>query len=153
MAVCLWFDGNAEEAVKHYLSIFKDSKKGKTAYYGKNMPGKEGTVLTIEFTLNGQEFLALNGGPEFKFTHAMSIMVFCKTQKEIDEYWEKLKKGGQEIECGWLTDKFGISWQIVPEILGDMVADKDHEKSQRVMDAFMKMKKFDIKKLEEAYKG
>ena len=153
----LWFDNNAEEAVKFYASIFKNSKIGKISRYGKEgyeIHGKpEGTVLTVEFELNGQTFTALNGGPTFKFNEAISFQVHCKSQKEVDYYWDKLSKGGDEKaqQCGWLKDKYGLSWQIVPTVLGKMLNDKDAEKSKRVMHALLQMRKLDIKRLQQAY--
>lgn len=150
---CLWFNNNAEEAVGFYTSVFKNSKKGKITRYGEGAPLPKGTVLTISFQIEGQEFLALNGGPYFKFTEAISFIVNCKTQKEIDYYWEKLSKGGTKVQCGWLKDKFGLSWQIVPGIINEMMTDKDAEKSSRVMQAILKMKKLNINKLKQAYRG
>jgi predicted 3-demethylubiquinone-9 3-methyltransferase (glyoxalase superfamily) len=147
----LWFDGNAEEAVNFYISIFKDSKILSMSYYGDAGPGLKGSVMTASFLLNGQEFIALNGGPHFKFTEAISFSVNCETQSEIDELWSKLSAGGEEQMCGWLKDKFGLSWQIVPPILGKLMSDKDPQKSKRVMQAMMKMKKIDISKLKQAY--
>jgi predicted 3-demethylubiquinone-9 3-methyltransferase (glyoxalase superfamily) len=147
----LWFDGNAEEAVNFYTSIFKDSKILGMSYYGDAGPGLKGSVMTASFLLNGQEFIALNGGPHFKFTEAISFSVNCETQSEIDELWSKLSAGGEEQMCGWLKDKFGLSWQIVPPILGKLMSDKDPQKSKRVMQAMMKMKKIDISKLKQAY--
>src|SRR3972149_11576606 len=150
---CLWFDDNAEEAVKFYTSIFKNSKIGKISRYGKEgyeIHGKpDGTVLTVEFELNGQTFTALNGGPAFKFNEAISFQISCKSQKELDYYWGKLSEGGDEKaqQCGWLKDKYGLSWQIVPTVLAKMVADKDVKKSERVMKALLQMSKLDIKKL------
>ena len=149
----LWFNDNAEEAMKFYTSIFKNSKIGKVARYGDAGPGPKGTVMTASFSLEGQEFLALNGGPNFKFTEAISFVVNCETQKELDEFWERLSAGGQEIECGWLKDKFGLSWQIVPTILGKLMSGPDPAKSQRVMNALLKMKKLDIATLQRAYDG
>lgn len=149
----LWFNDNAEEAMKLYTSIFKNSKVGKVARYGDAGPGPKGTVMTASFSLDGQEFLALNGGPKFKFTEAVSFVVNCETQKEIDEFWEKLSAGGQESECGWLKDKFGLSWQIVPTVLGTLMSDPDRTKSQRVMSALLKMKRLDIATLQRAYDG
>jgi predicted 3-demethylubiquinone-9 3-methyltransferase (glyoxalase superfamily) len=155
---CLWFDSNAEEAVNFYTSIFKNSKIGKTSRYGEagyEIHGKPaGTVLTIEFELNGQAFTALNGGPIFKFNEAISFQVSCESQEEVDYYWEKLSEGGDEKaqQCGWLKDKYGLSWQIVPTALGKMLADNDTNKTDRVMTALLKMKKIDIKTLEHAYK-
>jgi predicted 3-demethylubiquinone-9 3-methyltransferase (glyoxalase superfamily) len=150
---CLWFDNNAEEAVQFYASIFKDSKTLATARYGDTGPGPKGSVLTIKFALNGQEFLALNGGPIFKFTEAVSLIVNCENQQEIDHYWEKLSAGGKKVQCGWLKDKYGLSWQVVPTILSELVSDKDPEKSNRVMQAVMKMIKLDIEGLKQAYEG
>jgi predicted 3-demethylubiquinone-9 3-methyltransferase (glyoxalase superfamily) len=155
---CLWFDSNAEEAVNFYASIFKNSKIGKTSRYGEagyEIHGKPaGTVLTIEFELNGQAFTALNGGPIFKFNEAISFQVSCESQEEVDYYWEKLSEGGDEKaqQCGWLKDKYGLSWQIVPTALGKMLTDNDTNKTDRVMTALLKMKKIDIKTLEHAYK-
>ncbi len=146
----LWFDNNAEEAVQFYTSIFKDSKILGTSRYGDAGPGPKGTVMTMKFELNGQEFIALNGGPHFKFTEAISFVVNCETQKEIDEYWAKLTAGGKEVQCGWLTDRYGLSWQIVPTVLGQLMQDKDPEKVKNVTQAFMKMVKMDIEALKRA---
>jgi predicted 3-demethylubiquinone-9 3-methyltransferase (glyoxalase superfamily) len=147
----LWFDDNAEEAVKFYSSIFKNSKIGKIARYDKaGRPA--GSVMTVEFQLEGQEFVALNGGPHFKFTEAISFVVNCETQEEVDYYWEKLSQGGKEVQCGWLKDKYGLSWQIVPTVLGELLSGKDAAKAQRVMQAMLKMVKLDIKKLKAAAK-
>ncbi len=146
----LWFDNNAEEAVQFYTSIFKDSKILGTSRYGDAGPGPKGTVMTMKFELNGQEFIALNGGPHFKFTEAISFVVNCETQKEIDEYWAKLTAGGKEVQCGWLKDKYGLSWQIVPTILGQLMQNKDPEKVKSVTQAFMKMVKMDIEALKRA---
>ena len=156
---CLWFDNNSEEAVDFYTSIFKNSKITGIARYGEEgakASGKpKGTVMTITFELDGQEFMALNGGPIFKFNEAVSFIVNCENQEEVDYFWEKLSKGGDEKAqiCGWLKDKFGVSWQIVPIILGKMLQDKDIKKSQRAMKAMLQMKKIDIKTLEQAYNG
>ena len=147
----LWFDGNAEEAVTFYTSLFKNSKIESVVRYGEAGPGPEGTVMTIAFQLDGQAFLAINGGPEFQFTPAISFSVNCETQQEVDELWEKFCAGGKEIECGWLQDKYGLSWQIVPIVLGQMMQDKDPEKVKRVTQAMLRMKKLDIKTLQEAY--
>jgi len=147
----LWFDGNAEEAVNFYVSIFKNSKVLSIARYGEAGPGPKGTVMTAAFQLNGQEFVALNGGPQFKFTEAISFWVRCETQEEIDEMWEKLSAGGAKSRCGWLKDKYGLSWQVVPPILGEMLQDKDAKKSQRVMTAMLQMDKIDISLLRKAY--
>ncbi len=154
---CLWFDNQAEEAAKFYASIFKKSKIGNITRYGKagfEIHGRPaGTVLTVEFQLEGQEFVALNGGPVFKFNEAISFQVHCKTQEEIDYYWEKLSEGGDEKaqQCGWLKDKFGLSWQIVPTVLAKMLRDKDARRSERVMKALLQMKKLEIKTLKQAY--
>jgi predicted 3-demethylubiquinone-9 3-methyltransferase (glyoxalase superfamily) len=156
---CLWFDSNAEEAANFYTSIFKNSKIGKISRYGKEgyeIHGKPaGTVLTVEFELNGQTFTALNGGPVFKFNEAISFQVNCESQSELDYYWDKLSQGGDEKaqQCGWLKDKYGVSWQIVPVVLAEMMQDKNAEKSERVMKALLQMKKLDIKTLEQAYNG
>ena len=147
----LWFDTQAEEAANFYCSIFPNSRIGKVTRYGKAGPGPEGSVLTIVFFLDGQEFTALNAGPVFKFTEAISFVVPCKDQSEIDNYWSKLTaNGGQESQCGWLKDKFGLSWQIVPANLADLMSDSDPQKSNRVMQALLKMKKLDIATLERA---
>ncbi len=148
----LWFDGNAEEAMNFYTSIFKNSKIGRITRYGDAGPGPKGTVMSATFQLDGQEFMALNGGPQLKFTEAISFFVNCETQEEVDELWEKLSAGGQKSRCGWLKDKYGLSWQIIPSALGEMLGDKDPEKSQRVMKAMLQMDKIDIKGLEQAYK-
>jgi predicted 3-demethylubiquinone-9 3-methyltransferase (glyoxalase superfamily) len=149
---CLWFDNQAEEAAKYYTSIFNNSKIESISYYGKEgfeIHGqKEGTVLTVEFQINGQPFTALNGGPIFKFNESVSFQVFCETQDEIDDYWNKLCDGGEEGQCGWLKDKYGVSWQIVPSILSKLLSDKT--RSERVMKVLMQMKKFDIEKLKQA---
>jgi predicted 3-demethylubiquinone-9 3-methyltransferase (glyoxalase superfamily) len=147
----LWFDANAEEAVTFYTSIFKNSKIGNVTRYEKGTPGPEGSVMTVSFELDGQKFVALNGGPAFKFTEAVSFVVNCDSQQEIDFFWKKLSKGGQLLECGWLKDKFGLAWQIVPAILWEWF--KDPAKTGRVLQAVMKMKKLDIKKLERAARG
>lgn len=153
----LWYDDKAEEAANFYVSIFKNSKIGGITRYGeagsKAAGIPKGSVMTIEFQLDGQEFSALNGGPHFKFTEAISLVVNCETQEEIDNYWEKLLEGGQESQCGWLKDKYGLSWQVVPTVLVEMYQDKDPEKSERVMAAMLEMKKLDIAKLEQAYEG
>ena len=149
----LWFDNQAEEAVKFYTSIFKNSKIGTVARHGEAGPGPAGSVMTASFELDGQEFVALNGGPIFKFTEAVSFVVNCETQEEIDYYWNNLLKGGTPSQCGWLKDQFGLSWQIVPTVLSKLVSSKDPEKSKRVIQAMMKMVKMDIRKLEEAAEG
>ena len=148
----LWFDGKAEEAMNFYTSIFKNSKIGRITRYGDAGPGPKGAVMSATFQLDRQEFMALNGGPQFKFTEAISFFVNCETQEEVDELWEKLSAGGQKSRCGWLKDKYGLSWQIIPSALGKMLGDKDPEKSQRVMKAMLQMDKIDIKGLEQAYK-
>ena len=156
---CLWFDDQAEEAAKFYTGIFKNSKIGSISRYGE--AGREvhgrppGTVMTVAFELNGQSFTALNGGPVFKFNEAISFQVNCQDQKEVDYYWEKLSEGGDEKaqQCGWLKDKYGVSWQIVPTVLIDMLGEPTSEKSQRAMAAMLQMKKIDIAKLERAYAG
>jgi len=147
----LWFDNNAEEAVNHYLAIFKNSKIGTVIRCGDAGPGPKGSVLTIAFQLEGQEFIALNGGPVFKFNEAISLSVDCKTQQEVDDLWEKLSDGGQKGQCGWLKDKFGLSWQVVPSALVEMLQDKDAEKAKLVMAAMMQMSKIDIAILKQAY--
>jgi predicted 3-demethylubiquinone-9 3-methyltransferase (glyoxalase superfamily) len=147
----LWFDNQAEEAVNFYTSIFKNSKFGSITRYGEGGPGSEGTVMTATFQLEGQEFIALNGGPQFKFTEAISFSVDCETQEEVDYYWERLSEGGEEQPCGWLKDKYGLSWQIIPSVLGEMLNDPDPAKSQRVMEAMLQMKKIDIETLRQAY--
>ncbi len=155
----LWFDSTAEDAAKFYVSIFKDSKLSAISRYGKEgfeVHGqKEGTAMTVEFQIAGQPFTALNGGPAFKFTEAVSFLVHCKNQADVDYYWEKLGAGGdpKSQQCGWLKDRFGLSWQIVPDVLGKLLADKDAAKSGRVMAAMLQMKKIDIAALEKAYKG
>jgi len=149
----LWFDSKAEEAMNFYLSIFKNSKVGRVTRYGEGGPGPKGTVMSATFQLEGQEFMALNGGPQFTFTPAISFFVNCETQQEVDELWEKLSESGRRERCGWLKDKYGLSWQIIPSALGKMLGDKDPEKSKRVMQAMLQMDKIDIKRLQEAYEG
>ena len=148
---CLWFDDKAEEAMNFYVSIFKNSKVLNVSRYGEARPGKKGTVMTATFQLDGQEIFALNGGPVFTFTEAVSFFVNCETQQEVDELWEKLSDGGEKGRCGWLKDKYGLSWQIVPTILGKLMGDKDPEKSRRVTEAMLKMDKLDINSLKQAY--
>lgn len=151
---CLWFDSEAEEAAKFYTSIFKNSKIGRISHYGdagQEIHDREaGSVMTVEFELNGQKFLALNGGPIFKFNEAISLIVNCESQDEVDHYWEKLSDGGEERPCGWVKDKYGLSWQIVPTVLGELMRSPDREKSDRVMQAMLQMKKLDIEKLKSA---
>jgi len=152
IAPCLWFDNQAEEAANFYTSVFENSKIENISYYGKegfDIHGqKEGTVLTVDFKINGQPFTALNGGPLFKFNESISFQVFCETQEEIDEYWQKFTEEGEESECGWLKDKFGVSWQITPSILPKLL--NDQAKSERVMKALLQMKKLDLEKLKGA---
>jgi len=147
----LWFDGTAEEAMNFYVSIFKNSKVLSVTRYGAAGPGPKGTVMSATFQLEGQQFFALNGGPQYKFTPAISMFVNCETQAEVDELWNKLSAGGREDQCGGLQDKFGLSWQIVPTGLGKMLGDKDLARASRVMQAMLKMKKIDIKGLQQAY--
>jgi predicted 3-demethylubiquinone-9 3-methyltransferase (glyoxalase superfamily) len=149
----LWFDSNAEEAAKFYASIFKNSRILTVARYGDAGPGPKGSVMTVAFELGGQEFLALNGGPQFKFNEAISLLVTCDSQQEIDELWSKLGAGGEEGQCGWLKDKFGLSWQIVPSVLPNLLQDRDASKSARVMQAMLQMKKMDVARLERAHLG
>ena len=149
----LWFDGQAEEAAQFYTAIFKNSKITATARYPEGSPAPAGAVMTVGFELGGQEFTALNAGPFFKFNEAISFVVHCQTQAEVDEYWNKLLEGGTESQCGWLKDKFGLSWQITPDILIEMLQDKDKQKSQRVMKAMLEMRKLDIATLKKAYEG
>ncbi len=146
----LWFDENAEEAIRFYTSIFKNSRIGSITRYGAEGPGPEGTVMTVSFQLTGQEFLAINGGPQFKFSPAVSFIVNCETQEEIDYYWDKLSEGGETEQCGWLKDQFGLSWQIVPTILGALLQDKDTEKSRRATQALLKMTRIIIEELKQA---
>ena len=147
----LWFDDKAEEAMNFYVSIFKNSKRGRVSRYGEAGPGPMGTVMVATFQLEGQDFIALNGGPHFKFTEAISLVVNCDTQEEVDGFWEKLSEGGSRGQCGWLKDKYGLSWQIVPTALGELMSDPDPEKSKRVMQSMLQMKKLDIKGLRQAY--
>ena len=153
----LWFDHDAEEAAKVYTSIFKNSKILDTTHYGESaaeVSGRpQGTVMTVTFELDGQLFMALNGGPVFNFSPAISFFVNCDTQEEVDELWKRLTEGGEEEQCGWLKDKFGVSWQIVPNVLGELLQDKDARKSERVMGALLQMKKIDIQGLRMAYVG
>jgi len=146
----LWFDGQAEDAAKFYTSIFPNSKIGATTRYGEEGPGPKGSVMTVDFELDGHPFTALNGGPQFTFTEAVSFVVHCRTQQEVDTYWEKLSAGGRQVQCGWLKDRFGLSWQVVPTILLELIQDKDAARVRRVMQAMMQMVKLDIQKLKEA---
>ncbi len=147
----LWFDHEAEEAARFYVSIFPNSRIVKVTRYGEAGPGPKGSVMTVDFELDGQEFIALNGGPQFKFTEAISFSVACKTQKEVDELWKKLSEGGAEGPCGWLKDRYGLSWQVNPTVLGEMLGDSDPKRAKRVMEAMLKMKKIDIEGLRKAY--
>jgi predicted 3-demethylubiquinone-9 3-methyltransferase (glyoxalase superfamily) len=147
----LWFDHQAEEAASFYVSIFPNSRIVKTVRYGPAGPGPAGSVMTVEFQLDGQSFVALNGGPHFKFNEAISFVVNCQTQDEVDRYWEKLSAGGTEVQCGWLKDKFGLSWQIVPTVLPELLGDPDLAKAQRVMKAMLAMKKLSIPALRQAH--
>ncbi|WP_240138876.1 VOC family protein [Streptomyces sp. MUM 178J] len=149
----LWFDKQAEEAVAHYTSIFGDSRVVTVARYGEAGPGEPGSVMTIEFELAGQRFVALNGGPEFTFNEAISLSVDCESQDEVDRYWAALTEGGEEGPCGWLKDKYGLSWQINPRILGELLSDPDRAKADRVMQAMLGMKKIDIQGLKDAYEA
>ena len=149
----LWFDNNAEEAMNFYVSIFRNSKVKTVSRYGEAGPGPAGTVMTAEFELEGQEFVALNGGPRFKFTEAISFVVNCETQEEVDSFWEKLSEGGEKSRCGWLKDRFGLWWQVVPTILAELMGDKDPEKSKRVMQAMLQMDKIEIDPLKRAHAG
>ncbi len=148
---CLWYDNQADEAARHYVSIFKNSRINEIVRYGEAGPGPAGTVMTINFTLDGQEYVGLNGGPIYNFSEAISLQVFCETQEEIDNFWEKLSEGGEKGKCGWLKDKYGVSWQVVPSILPKLLGDKDPERSQRVMRAMLQMTKLDIDRLKQAY--
>jgi predicted 3-demethylubiquinone-9 3-methyltransferase (glyoxalase superfamily) len=147
----LWFDDQAEEAMNYYCSIFKNSKIGSLTRYGEAGPGAPGTVMSATFQIEGQEFIALNGGPLFAFTEAISFYVNCETQEEVDELWEKLTEGGEEVQCGWLKDKYGLSWQIVPAGLSELLYSQEAEKSRRAMHAMLQMKKLDIEKIRLAY--
>lgn len=153
ISTCLWFDTNAEEAVNFYLSVFPDGKILRTARYGENAPMPPGTVLTVEFIINGQEFLALNGGPVYQFTPAVSFVVNCATPEEVDYYWTALTAGGAEIQCGWLVDRFGVSWQVVPTPFLNMMASSDQAAVQRMTQAMFQMKKLDLPALQRAFEG
>jgi predicted 3-demethylubiquinone-9 3-methyltransferase (glyoxalase superfamily) len=154
ITICLWFDGQAEEAANFYVGIFPNSRIIAIARYTEVGPGKPGSVMTATFELDGQKMMGLNGGPEFPFTEAISMAVVCKDQQEIDYFWEKLTAdGGKEVECGWLKDKYGVSWQVYPAVLEEMEADPDRERASRVMKAMLKMKKIELAKLEAAYRG
>ena len=147
----LWFNDKAEEAINFYVSIFKNSKVGRVTRYGDAGPGPKGSVMSATFQLDGQDFFALNGGPQYTFTPAISLFVNCETQQEVDELWEKLSAGGRKDRCGWLQDKYGLSWQIIPSVLVEMLGDKDPAKGKRVMQAMLQMEKIDIKRLKQAY--
>jgi len=149
----LWFDHQAEEAARFYTSIFPNSKINKISHYGDSGPGPKGTVMTVDFVLDGQRVIALNGGPQFKFNEAISLSVDCRTQGEVDRFWEKLSEGGEEGPCGWLKDRYGLSWQVNPTVLGEMLSDPDASKANRVMKAMLQMKKIEIEELERAYSG
>jgi predicted 3-demethylubiquinone-9 3-methyltransferase (glyoxalase superfamily) len=147
----LWFDDDAEEAMNFYVEVFGDAKVGEVSRYGEGGPGPAGAVMSATFELRGQQFMALNGGPDFPFTEAVSFFVACETQDEVDDLWEKLTKGGEESRCGWLKDQYGLSWQIIPNALGELLNDPDPEKSQRVMEAMLQMGKIEIEGLRQAY--
>jgi predicted 3-demethylubiquinone-9 3-methyltransferase (glyoxalase superfamily) len=150
---CLWLDGQAEEAANHYTSIFKHSKIGRVGRYNEAGPGPAGTVLAVDFEINGQKFVALNGGPEFTFNEAISFQIHCADQDEVDYYWSRLSEGGQESGCGWLKDKYGVSWQVIPTVLMDMIVDSDPEKAKRATEAMLGMTKLDVAALQKAYAG
>jgi predicted 3-demethylubiquinone-9 3-methyltransferase (glyoxalase superfamily) len=149
----LTYNNQAEDAVKFYVSVFKNSRIQNITPYNEAGPGRKGSVMTVEFELDGQKFVALNGGPSFTFAPGISLWVECETQEEIDHYWTKLSEGGQKLDCGWVQDKFGLSWQIAPPILGEMLSDPDPEKAKRVMEAMLTMQKLDIETLKHAYEG
>ncbi|MBB5416629.1 VOC family protein [Paraburkholderia atlantica] len=153
IAPCLWFDGNAEEAAAFYTSVFSASRIATTLHSTDAGPGPAGEVVAITFEIEGQEFMVLNGGPQYKFTPAISLMVHCDSQEELDRYWSKLLDGGEPVACGWLRDRFGVSWQITPNVLLQMLRDSDRAKASRVMAQMMKMVKLDIAPLEQAYRG
>jgi predicted 3-demethylubiquinone-9 3-methyltransferase (glyoxalase superfamily) len=154
ITTCLWFDGQAEQAAHFYASLFPNSKVGKVVKYPEGTPGQAGTVMTVEFELDGAQFVGLNGGPEFKFSEAVSFQIDCKDQAEVDRYWTALlANGGEESVCGWLKDRFGVSWQVIPNILPKLMADPDKAKANRVTAAMMQMKKIDVAKLEAAAAG
>ena len=149
--ICLWFDTEGEAAANYYASIFADSKISRIARYSEAGPGPAGSVMTVEFELNGQKFLALNGGPQYTFSAAVSFVISCADQDEVDYYWSRLADGGQEVACGWVTDRYGVSWQVVPAVLADLMADPDPEKARRVAEAMLRMTKLDIAALQQAY--
>jgi predicted 3-demethylubiquinone-9 3-methyltransferase (glyoxalase superfamily) len=150
---CLWFDGQAEEAANYYLSIFKDSSLGRVGRYTEAGPGPAGTVMVVEFTLNGQKFVALNGGPQFTFNEAVSFQIHCADQDEVDYYWSRLCEEGREVACGWLKDRYGLSWQVVPTVVIDMIGDADPERARRTTEAMLTMTKLDIAALRNAHEG
>jgi predicted 3-demethylubiquinone-9 3-methyltransferase (glyoxalase superfamily) len=150
---CLWFNDQGEAAAHFYTSIFPGSKLGKIGRYGEAGPGPAGSVMTVEFELNGQKFVALNGGPQYQFTPAITLQIPCDDQAEVDYYWDRLTEGGQAVACGWLTDKFGLSWQVIPTMLADMMTDPDPVKAKRATEAMLTMTKFDIAALQRAYEG
>jgi predicted 3-demethylubiquinone-9 3-methyltransferase (glyoxalase superfamily) len=150
---CLWFDGQAEEAADHYASIFENSRIGRVDRYTEAGLGRTGSVMTVEFELNGQKFVGLNGGPEFRFNEAVSFQIHCDDQDEVDYYWSRLSEGGEEGPCGWLKDKYGVSWQVIPRVLIDLIGDPDPEKSARATEAMLSMSKLDIAALEKAHAG
>ena len=150
---CLWFDGQAEEAASYYTSIFENSTIGRVGHFTEAGPGPAGSVVAVEFELNGQKFVALNGGPEFTFNEAISFQVFCDGQEEVDYYWNALTEGGSEVACGWLKDKYGVSWQVIPNGLIEMISDPDSAKAVRTTEAMLKMVKLDVAALEKAYAG
>jgi predicted 3-demethylubiquinone-9 3-methyltransferase (glyoxalase superfamily) len=153
LTTCLWFDDQGEEAARFYTGIFADSRIGRTGRYTEAGPGPAGSVMAVEFELNGQQFVALNGGPQFKFSEAISFQIPCADQAEVDYYWSRLSEGGQEVACGWLKDKYGLSWQVIPTVLIDMISDPDPEKASRATSAMLSMTKFDIAGLQRAYQG
>jgi predicted 3-demethylubiquinone-9 3-methyltransferase (glyoxalase superfamily) len=153
LTTCLWFDTEAEAAANFYISIFKDSRLGGVSHYGDTGPGTAGTVMTVEFELNGQRFVALNGGPEYTFSAAVSFQIPCADQDEVDYYWSRLSAGGREVACGWVTDKFGLSWQVIPSVFFEMMTDPDPDKASRVMSTMLTMTKFDVAALQKAYAG
>ncbi|MEU9762145.1 VOC family protein [Streptomyces sp. NPDC047985] len=148
---CLWFDGQAEEAAEYYLSVFRNSRRGRTVRYTEAGPGPAGSVMTVEFEINGQRFVGVNGGPEFTFNEAVSFQIGCADQDEVDYYWSRLADGGEEGPCGWLKDRYGVSWQVTPEVLIDLLADQDAARAARTTAAMMTMKKLDIAALREAH--
>ncbi|MGW1888111.1 VOC family protein [Streptomyces sp. NPDC001970] len=150
---CLWFDGQAEEAANHYVSIFKNSRIGRISRYNEAGPGPAGSVLTVEFEANGQKFVAVNGGSQFTFNEAVSFQILCDDQDELDHFWSRLTEGGQEVQCGWLRDKYGVSWQVIPAGLAEMISDPDPDKAKRATEAMLSMVKFDIAALKRAHEG